>query len=89
MIIIAGAGHPKSEKYITKQLKHCTRCNNTNYWILEKIKYHVTLFFMPVVPYKTEYVLFCSICGHKIILEKEDFERMVRYDARPYNTQRK
>jgi hypothetical protein len=84
MIIIAGAGHPKSEKYITRTVKHCNHCNNAAYWILEKTKYHITLFFLPVAPYKTDYFFYCSICGNSSKLEKNDFEQRVRTDARPY-----
>lgn len=89
MIIIAGAGHPKSEKYITKNVKHCMHCNNDAYWILEKIKYHITLFFLPVAPYKTEYLFYCSICGNTTNLEKDDFEQRVRTDAQPYSQHRR
>ena len=84
MIIIAGAGHPKSEKFITTKVKHCSRCNNNVFWILEKTKYHITLFFLPVAPYKTEYLFYCSICANTIKLEKDEFEQKVRTEARPY-----
>ncbi len=84
MIIIAGAGHPKSEKYLTKKPVHCFHCNNDPFWILEKTKYHVTLFFLPVAPYKTEYRYYCSICGNTVMLSKEEFEHKVRLEARPF-----
>jgi hypothetical protein len=84
MIIIAGAGHPKSERYITTKAVHCNHCNNDPFWILEKTKYHITLFFMPVAPYKTEYRYYCSICGNTVYLDKEQFERKIRFDAKPY-----
>ena len=84
MIIIAGAGHPKTEKHITTKMKHCDRCNNTAYWILEKTKYHVTLFFMPVAPYKTDYSFYCSICGNATKLDKDEYEQKIRSDVKPY-----
>lgn len=84
MIIIAGAGHPKSEKYITTGTDYCQRCNNNSYWVLEKTKYHITLFFIPTVPYKTEYQFYCSICGNALKLNKEEFERKVSFGTRPY-----
>lgn len=84
MIIIAGAGHPKSEKHITLQTEYCQRCNNQSYWILEKTRYHITLFFIPTVPYKTDYRFYCSICGNDIILDKIEFERKLSFGTRPY-----
>jgi hypothetical protein len=84
MFIIAGAGHPKSEKFITKQTQYCYRCNNDAYWILEKTKHHISLFFVPVVPYKTEYSFYCAICGNTTRLDKETFDRKVRIEARTY-----
>ncbi len=84
MFIIAGAGHPKTEKHITVKPVHCYHCNNDVFWILEKTKYHITLFFIPVVPYKTEYLYSCSICGSSSKLSKEEFERRVQFETRPY-----
>ena len=85
MIIIAGAGHPKTEKFITTRMLHCSHCNNTAYWILEKTKHHITLFFLPIAPYKTDYLFYCSICGNGGKLEKDEFERKVRIEAKPYH----
>lgn len=84
MIIIAGAGHPKSEKFVSMNTRHCSHCNNDSLWILEKIRYHITLFFLPVAPYKTDYLFYCSICGNTIKLSKSEFETKVNSDARPY-----
>jgi len=85
MIIIAGAGHPKSEKHITLKTEYCSRCNNNSFWILEKARYHITLFFIPTVPYKTDYLFYCSICGNAIKLDKSEFERKVEFGTRPYH----
>lgn len=76
MIIIAGAGHTNSEKYLLNNDKHCLHCNNTSKWILQKTRYFITLFFLPVAPYKTTYELHCPICGNAFKLEKENYEQM-------------
>lgn len=86
MIIIAGAGHPKSEKHITLKTEHCQHCTNQSYWILEKTRYYVTLFFIPTVPYKTEFRFYCSICGNAIILDKNEFDSKVNFGTRPYHS---
>lgn len=86
MIIIAGAGHPISKKFITLKIQHCFHCNNDTYWILEKTRYYISLFFLPVIPFKTEYLYYCPICGNSEKLGKEEFERKVKYEAKPYQS---
>lgn len=83
MIIIAGAGHTSSEKFVVKETKHCFHCNNTSQWLLQKTRYYISLFFIPVVPYKTSYDLFCPICGNSVKLDKESFDIMKR-SSEPY-----
>jgi hypothetical protein len=84
MIIIAGAGQTKSEKYISKNTRHCYHCNNESFWIYEKTKHYVSLFFVPVAPYKTEYLVYCGICGSTEVLSKEDFAYKIKTEAREY-----
>jgi ribosomal protein S27AE len=85
MIIIAGAGPSKTKKYITTHKLRCQRCHNDNFWILERTRYFVTLFFLPVMPYKTVHRFYCPICGNSVLLSKEDFEQKVSREAEPYN----
>lgn len=42
---------------------------------LLKITTWFTLFFIPVIPYKTEYISVCPICNSLLHLSKEDFMR--------------
>jgi len=84
MIFIAGAGPGKTEKYATINPRHCYHCNNDAPWILEKTKYFVSLFFIPVIPMKTQYLFYCPVCGNTQKLEKGEFERMIRLEVRPY-----
>jgi len=35
-----------------------------------------TLFFIPIIPYKTKYVIGCPKCGSYIELTEEQFEKM-------------
>ncbi len=73
MIFIAGA-EPKTEKYRLSKTEFCHRCHNQSHWILQKSRYFITLFFLPVIPFKTDYLYYCSICGNQIILNKEEFD---------------
>lgn len=83
MIIIAGAGSPKTEQYISKKTEHCFRCNNDRRWVLQKTSYFITLFFLPVAPYKTTYVYFCPVCNNTVELDKEKFGYKVENEAEP------
>ena len=84
MIIIAGAGPGKTEKYLLHKATHCPRCNNTTQWVLQKTRHFITLFFLPVAPYKTDYLMYCPVCGHTEVLTKEEFEQKARFEAEPY-----
>jgi endogenous inhibitor of DNA gyrase (YacG/DUF329 family) len=80
MIIVAGAA-PRVEKHPLKTEKHCFHCNNTSRWVLQKTRHFITLFFLPVAPYKTDYLMYCPICGNTVKLSKEDYEQKVRFEA--------
>ena len=84
MIIIAGAGHTQSEKHFLKEDKHCFHCNNTSKWVLQKTRHFITFFFLPVVPYKTSYHIYCPICGNSVKLEKGAYEQMKNSDSQPF-----
>ncbi len=36
---------------------------------------------MPVVPYKTEYVYYCPVCGNAESLDRETFELKIKREA--------
>lgn len=84
MIIIAGAGPGKTEKYLLKSDKQCLRCNNSTRWVLQKTKHFVTLFFLPVIPYKTDYLMYCPICGNTELLTADGYDKKIRYEAEPF-----
>jgi hypothetical protein len=83
MIIIAGAGHTHKDTFLMNEKKHCFYCNNTNNWLLQKTKYFITLFFLPVAPYKTSYELLCPICGNSVKLDRETYDKMKQV-SKPY-----
>lgn len=50
----------------------CDRCGRTEMFRLERIRTWFTLFFIPVIPYETQYWLLCSECrsGQRISPEQ-------------------
>ena len=75
MFFIFGAGHKANEEYQLDTITHCKHCNNDAKWMIGKVTHKASLFFVPIVPYKFEYITYCPICknGHKIT--KLDFEQ--------------
>ena len=76
MFILFGWG--KVTKSVVGQMfeKTCGYCNQTQSWQLCKNRTWFTLFFIPVIPYKTAYAIACPNCGSYIQLSKEQFESM-------------
>lgn len=56
--------------------KTCTYCNRTEIWQLCIMRTWFTLFFIPIIPYKTRYCVACPKCGSYIELTLEQFEQM-------------
>ena len=82
MIFIAGT-QPKTEKYRAAETKYCFRCNNESRWIVQKTRYFITLFFLPVVPVKTKYTYYCPICGNTFELTGEEYYNLINQGAEP------
>ena len=76
MFFIFGFGHRKFEqKSVIKG--SCQRCNNHVDKGLVKATSWFTLFFVPLVPYSTKYIIVCPICNNAVELPKEEFDRIV------------
>ena len=66
-----------TKKFIAKAFeKSCGYCNTTEVWRLAIVRTWFTLFFIPVIPYKTTYCILCPQCSSYIPLSKEQFEQM-------------
>ncbi len=76
MFFIFGWGHQMQTNDGPVEERECANCNNTKYWLLGKVSNWFTLFFIPVIPYKTTRYTHCPICGNSEILSKEQYEMM-------------
>ena len=76
LFILFGWG--KVTKSVVGQMfeRTCGYCNQTHSWQLCKNRTWVTLFFIPVIPYKTQYAIACPSCGSYIQLTSEQFDSM-------------
>lgn len=73
MFILFGFGHRTIKDHDMGEEILCRRCNNKRPWQYKKITTWFTLFFIPVIPYRVEYVRVCPICGEHDKMSKEDF----------------
>lgn len=80
MIVLFGFGHKTVKEHQLKDVTHCFHCNNLTNWTLSRQTNWFTLFFIPVIPYKTEHWVYCPICnkGHKIT--PDEFEKKRKID---------
>lgn len=53
--------------------KSCGYCNDTTIWQLCLIRTWITIFFIPVIPYKRTYSIMCPRCNSYIEIDKEKF----------------
>lgn len=75
-MIIWGWG--KTTKRIIGQVfqNTCSYCNTTTIWQLCIVRTWFTLFFIPIIPYRTKYCIACPNCGSYMELTKEKFEEV-------------
>jgi hypothetical protein len=39
---------------------------------------------LPVIPYKTDYLMYCPICGNTELLTADGYDKKIRYEAEPF-----
>ena len=89
-MIIWGWGRVTKSKKGDMFQKRCDYCNQILMWRLCVRRTWFTLFFIPIIPYRTVYCVECPNCGsymqitkeqYKKILEEIKRKRMVQNDA--------
>ena len=76
MFVIFGLGDNNAEEKQGSRVEHCFHCNNDRVWIASKVTENFSLFFIPIIPYKTTYSYRCPICNHGYKITKEEFDRI-------------
>ncbi|MDZ7846668.1 MAG: zinc-ribbon domain-containing protein [Owenweeksia sp.] len=54
--------------------KECPNCHNIRHWLLGKMTYFINLFFIPVIPTRTNYYKHCPVCKFKQEVTREEFQ---------------
>ncbi|NLK86597.1 MAG: zinc-ribbon domain-containing protein [Clostridiaceae bacterium] len=74
MFIVFGWGRQTLKSFGPVLKYHCDHCHNEKHWVLYCKRTWFTLFFIPIIPYSTEYLMLCPICKYGVKLEKDKFE---------------
>lgn len=77
MFFIFGFGRKMVKRFGRLGGEKCQRCNNITQKELIKITTWFTLFFIPIIPYKTQYVIGCPICGNSAEVGKDAFNHII------------
>ena len=73
MIFIFGF-HPVTKTVGPIEEKLCSHCNNKKHWLLTKSTYYISLFFIPLIPTKRQYLEQCPICQNNNELAESEFK---------------
>ena len=77
MLILWGFGHRTTKILGVMPESLCGRCNNRTTRKIMKLTTWFTLFFIPIIPYRRQYLLVCPICGQAQQLTKAEFDSLV------------
>ena len=63
---IIGIGKRTIDRLGPAGRRRCPNCGVTAEWSTVRVRSWVTLFFIPVFPYKTETVSLCPVCDYAV-----------------------
>ena len=77
MLVIFGFGHKTNEEWNLNHQEHCSRCNNLVNYKLHKITHWFSLFFIPLIPFKTEHWKSCPVCRQGLKLNNDQYVKLL------------
>jgi hypothetical protein len=77
-MIIFGWNFITRKKFGTYAIQECNLCKRVTEWILCKRTKWITLFFIPIIPYDSEFCLECNHCKGYIRLSENEFVKCKR-----------
>ena len=72
-MIIFGWDYRKVQNYGPVKRERCNSCSNETTYQLQKLSTWFTLFLIPVIPYRTNYLLVCPICKNYEEIDSSEF----------------
>lgn len=76
-MIIFGFGDRKSQELGRIGPINCPRCNNTSPFVVHQERAYFSLFFIPLIPYSTKFLLSCPVCREARQITTEEKDRML------------
>jgi hypothetical protein len=80
-VIIWGWGRTTVKDYGLAAHARCPHCNNEVDWHLIHRRVWFTLFFIPIIPYRSNFLLLCPICRNGIEISGQQIEAAKRQIA--------
>jgi ssDNA-binding Zn-finger/Zn-ribbon topoisomerase 1 len=77
MFLIFSIADRKTKHLGNTGLMDCPRCNNTSAWAVHQEKTYFSIFFIPLIPYRTEYLLSCPVCRETRAISEEEKNRLL------------
>ena len=77
MFLIFGYGRNKPVVHTLRGEERCGHCNNKVNMNLVKVSHAVNLFFIPVLPVKTEYGKICPVCSRGMAMTRDEYENLI------------
>lgn len=77
-MILFGWGHCTKKNHGATLPITCPNCNNQTVYELVNMKEWFTLFFIPIIPYKSKHYLLCNICSQGLALKAQQVEKAKR-----------
>lgn len=74
MILFFGIGDRTHTDHGPLSESDCPFCGKRTFRILSKVRYWITLFFIPTIPYKTEWTSRCKHCSGEIVIDPNDLD---------------
>lgn len=75
MFLIYGWGHTTTKDYGPTVPTTCRNCHNQGYWHLVHVRVWFTLFFIPAIPYRSNYYLLCQVCSRGVELNGDQIAK--------------
>lgn len=87
MFLIYGWGKKTVKNYGSTLKIKCGNCNNDGHLNLVRVRFWNTFFFIPIIPYKTNFHFICNTCSISTDLHGKDIKKAKYYNklTRAYN----
>ncbi len=79
VVFIFGWGKTTEKDFGEVLPLNCSNCKNTVMYRLLRIRKWFTLFFIPIIPYRTKHYLMCPICSRGLELKGEKIDNAKKF----------